>query len=96
MKEEKTIRQGTINELNAVFNRVKEQEPENHLMIFYGDSDAEFCVIQGSREDLIAALITMADESKSVEEIIFHATGSIEELTKHPELYTNTKDNEND
>ncbi len=96
MKEEKTIRQGTINELNAVFNRVKEQEPENHLMVFYGGGDREFSAIKGAEEDLFAALITMADESKSVEEIIFHATGSIEELTKHPELYTNTKDNEND
>lgn len=88
------MNQETINELEAVFRRVKEQEPENHLMVFYGGNDTEFGLIQGSQKDLITALVTMADGNKSVKEIIFQATKDIKELEEHPELYTNTKNNE--
>lgn len=88
MKEE------TIDELMAVFNRVKEQEPENHIMVFYGGGDREFSAMKGAEEDLVAALITAADENKAVKKLISLANRGIKELAEHPELYTNTQDNE--
>lgn len=88
------MKQETINELMAVFNRVKEQEPENHIMVFYGDGDRGFSAIKGAVEDLVAALINAADENKAVKKVISLANRGIKELEEHPELYTNTQDNE--
>lgn len=88
------MKQETINELMAVFNRVKEQEPENHLMVFYGGGDREFSAIKGTEGDLFTALITAADENKAVKKLISLANRGIKELAEHPELYTNTQDNE--
>lgn len=88
------MKQETIDELMAVFNRVKEQEPENHLMVFYGGGDREFSAMKGAEEDLVAALITAADENKAVKKLISLANRGIKELAEHPELYTNTQDNE--
>lgn len=88
------MKQETINELMAVFNRVKEQEPENHLMVFYGGGDREFSAMKGAEEDLVAALITAADENKAVKKVISLANRGIKELAEHPELYINTQDNE--
>lgn len=88
------MKQETINELMAVFNRVKEQEPENHLMVFYGGGDREFSAIKGTEEDLFTALITAADENKAVKKLISLANRGIKELAEHPELYSNTQDNE--
>lgn len=84
------MKQETIDELMAVFNRVKEQEPENHLMVFYGDGDREVCAIKGTVEDLFTALINAADENKAVKKVISLANRGIKELAEHPELYTNT------
>lgn len=84
------MKQETINELMAVFNRVKEQEPENHIMVFYGGGDREFSAMKGAEEDLVAALITAADENKAVKKLISLANRGIKELEEHPELYTNT------
>ncbi len=88
------MKQETIDELMAVFNRVKEQEPENHIMVFYGDSDREFSTIKSSMEGLVAALITAANGNKAVQKGISLANMGIKELEEHPELYTNTQDNE--
>ena len=84
------MKQETINELMAVFNRVKEQEPENHIIVFYGDSDRVFSIIKGSVEDLVDALITAANGNKAVQKAISLANRGIKELAEHPELYTNT------
>lgn len=88
------MKKETINELMAVFNRVKEQEPENHLMVFYGDGDREVCAIKGTVEDLFTALINAADGNETVKKIISLTNRGIKELEKQPELYSNTQDNE--